>query len=306
MHPPISLLLSSAVVLLTAFLHGKETPQGGSGESAAEIRDAQRPLQPGEYIFIHVLEVSETPSRHRIPEDGIMAYPDVKPFTIRGLTCLEAATLIARQLSQEPQFSEYGGPIVRVTRASPPPRTPAMQELDASVVLKKGDWVDIQFLESQSTPGEGQYQVDANGRVMTSYLISYDGAKAAGLTCRDLAYSIKKTLEDKGYPKATILVRKLPPPVMHGCPSEQPYFLVMGAVAREGKQFYLLGQDLRVSEAIRMAGGIRPGKKATRILIIRKTPLGNRRILVHPMAALGQGKPDHDLFLRRDDVVVVE
>lgn len=299
-------LVSGAAVLLTlTALHGKEAPSKVSGESAAEIREAERRLQPGDHIFIHVLEQSEQPARQLIREDGTLAYYGRQPLPLSGLTCLQAATLIARQMSKKWPFSELGGPIVRVTRAGP---LPSMQDLDASVLLKKGDSLIIQFVDSRTGIREESDRVCEDGRLISlPYSHQVQVQAATGLTCRSLAYNIQNALEKQGSPKVTVLVRKPPPPPkIFGCPVEQPIFLVMGNVMREGKQLFLLGQDLRVSEAIRMAGGIRPGKKAKKIQIIRKTPMGNKRILVHPLAALGLGKQDYDVYLRRDDVVLVE
>lgn len=63
---------------------------------------------------------------------------------------------------------------------------------------------------------------------------------------------------------------------------------------------------MTVSELIRLAGGHTSQKAVPKIQIVRKTPQGNKRILVNAKAILIQKRSEYDLFLRRDDFVIVE
>ncbi len=65
-------------------------------------------------------------------------------------------------------------------------------------------------------------------------------------------------------------------------------------------------KDQTVSGLLERAGGHTSEEAAPKIRIVRKTPLGNKIILVNSKAVLMQKRPEFDLFLREDDVMFVE
>lgn len=83
------------------------------------------------------------------------------------------------------------------------------------------------------------------------------------------------------------------------------FVLVFGAVVKAGK-YDVSEHDITISDLIRRAGGLTPKTKAPKIQIFRKTPQGNKCILVNTQAALNEKRSEYDLFLRRYDVIIVE
>ncbi len=65
-------------------------------------------------------------------------------------------------------------------------------------------------------------------------------------------------------------------------------------------------KELTLTGLLELAGGITSPSKIPVITIVRRTPHGNKTILVNVKAALVQKRKDYDLFLRRDDLVTVE
>jgi len=243
----------------------------------------------------------------QIPADGMLSYSQLGPFNISGLTCGDLAVLICRGMAKQEPFATLGGPAISVTRTSPPPpRVPEkpvlLKDLDNVRKLKAGDHIGTRIWEDKSE--EFQQIIADTGEINAPYV---GLLKAAGRTCRELAEDIKRELENNFFRTATVSVRQLPPqqqPEYCGNNDEYAYVFVQGAVAKAGKHFLWFG-GMSVSDLIREAGGIRRDKKWPRISIIRKTPHGNKSILVTASAALAADS-EYDLLLRRDDVVIVE
>jgi len=87
---------------------------------------------------------------------------------------------------------------------------------------------------------------------------------------------------------------------------DTPGLIVFGFVSKQGKYKLTDDQELTVSGLLHLAGGTISKNKVPKIAIIRKTPQGNKRILVNTKAILVEKRGEYDLFLRPDDVVIVE
>jgi protein involved in polysaccharide export with SLBB domain len=93
------------------------------------------------------------------------------------------------------------------------------------------------------------------------------------------------------------------------CPDDPTYVpsvLVTGKVSKAGKFALPDHEDLTVSGLFRLTGLPASVSSVPKVQIIRKTPQGNKRILVNTKAALVHKRSEYDLFLRPEDVVIVE
>ncbi len=180
-----------------------------------------------------------------------------------------------------------------------------MDALDNSQLLRIGDVISIRVLEDkrEALPS----QISPSGEAYSPYL---GPVKSAGLTSKELAFQLKARLEEqKFFPVAHVMVSldKLAPPGIQGCFSYKIEFVtVFGAVAKAGKYDLPAFEDHTVSDLLHRAGGLTAKQKAPMICIHRKTPQGVKRILVNSQAALNENHGEYDLFLRIDDIVIVE
>ena len=129
--------------------------------------------------------------------------------------------------------------------------------------------------------------------------------KAVGTTPRSLAFQMKSRLEAAGGAVTSVRVghwRGLP----KSDKPDTPDLVVFGFVGRQGKYKWTDDQEVTISGLLRRAGGVTSERKTPKIVIIRKTPQGNKRILVNAGAVLIERRPEYDLFLRPFDVVMVE
>jgi polysaccharide export outer membrane protein len=178
-----------------------------------------------------------------------------------------------------------------------------MEMLDRHRRLKPGDAVSIQVVEDKR---EALIQIVAvTGEIQCPYtgLIS-----VAGLTCRDLAFRCKASLEKNFFKTATVIVfvtQSLP--VWHSSDCHFPEFVVAyGKVLKPGKYEFPYDKGLTVTRFLKLAGGYTSQGQLPKIQIVRHTPQGNKRILVHTRAILIERRSDYDIFLRAQDVVIVE
>lgn len=181
----------------------------------------------------------------------------------------------------------------------------SMECLEHVYPLIAGDWISIRVLGRR--PGIS-CQISPSGAVNVPSLGSI---KAAGLTSKELAFKVKAGLEEKKIlPEAHVVVALDRPspassPARFGACRISETVVVLGAVVKPGR-YELPENGLTLSVLLRQAGGQTSAQKAPKILIQRKTPQGNKRILVNTWAALNENRSDYDLFLRRDDVIMVE
>jgi|UniRef100_UPI003784DFD6 polysaccharide export outer membrane protein len=179
-----------------------------------------------------------------------------------------------------------------------------MDALDNVKKIEVGNLITIQILEDKRDAVQ-QY-VAVSGEIQAPYL---GLTKAVSLTCRTLAYQLKNGLEKGFFKEATVTVTcDFKPHKCEDCSLEFDYSTVvaLGNVSKTGKYLLPEDTDLSVTGLLELAGGTISKKKIPAIVIIRRTPQGNKRILVNTEAALIEKRREYDLFLRRDDVVIVE
>jgi len=174
-----------------------------------------------------------------------------------------------------------------------------MDVLDGQRTLKPDGIISIRIVEDKRDPV--QQVIALTGEVRVPYI---GLVKAAGFTCRELAYKIKAGLEKTGFEKSTVIVSYAGQRVM-GC-YEPPYYVVFGSVLKPGKYDLPVDQEMTISDVVKRAGGTTSKKKIPKIVVVRSTPQGKKLILVNTKAILIEKNSEYDLFLRLHDVVMVE
>lgn len=180
----------------------------------------------------------------------------------------------------------------------------SMDVLDNNQPISVGDTVSIRILEDRRDAL--QQVVAVTGEVQAPYV---GLVNARGKTCRDLAFTIKRELEKNFFKNATVVIAidKLnPADQMKIGESELEFYVMFGFVARQGKYDLPSNEDISISQAILRAGGFAQFAKKNKVKIIRKTPQGNKTILVNVDGIMRQGDLERDIFIRKDDVIIVE
>ena len=180
----------------------------------------------------------------------------------------------------------------------------SMDVLDTTQPISPGDTISIRVLEDRRDAL--QQVVAVTGEVNAPYV---GLVKAQGKTCRELAYSIKRELEKNFFKNATVLVAIDQYSVAaqkRNAVVELEFYVMFGFVARQGKYDLPTDEDITISQAILRAGGFAQFANKGQVKVIRKTPRGNKTILVNVDAIMQRGDLDKDIYLRKDDVESVD
>jgi len=180
----------------------------------------------------------------------------------------------------------------------------SMDVLDNNRPISVGDTISIKIIEDRREAL--QQQVAVTGEVQAPYVGLIN---AKGKTCRDLAYNIKNELEKNFFTKATVVIAidKLNErdQIAEGA-IDLEFYVMFGIVARQGKYDLPSNEDITISQAILRAGGFAQFANKERVKIVRKTPQGNKTILVNVDGIMRKGDLERDIFIRKDDVIIVE
>lgn len=121
--------------------------------------------------------------------------------------------------------------------------------------LKNGDTLDLTFVyvpefnQTVTIQPDGFVSLRAVGDV-----------RAGGLTTPELTQAIEtKYAEIMKKPDVSVEIKDF----------EKPFFLAQGEVQKPGK--YDLRSDIKLSEAVAVAGGLSPNAKPSRVLLFRRT-----------------------------------
>lgn len=184
----------------------------------------------------------------------------------------------------------------------------SMDVLDDTQVIESGDLISMRVVEDRRDPQ--QMRVGATGEVNAPHI---GLVKAAGRTCKQLAYEVKRKLEQNYYNSATVVVaidlKRQDDPnarVRYGS-SEIEFFTVYGQVLRQGKYELPQDEDITISQAILRAGGFAQFANPQRVKLVRKTNgQGNKTIVVNLDSIMRQGNLDYDVYIRKNDVIIVD
>jgi polysaccharide export outer membrane protein len=180
----------------------------------------------------------------------------------------------------------------------------SMDVLDNNRPISVGDTISIRILEDRRDAL--QQVVAVTGEVQAPYV---GLVHARGKTCHDLAFNIKRELEKNFFKNATVVIAidKLNERTqMEEREVDLDFYVMFGIVAKQGKYDLPANEDISISQAILRAGGFAQFANKEKVKIIRKTPHGNKTILVNVDGIMRQGDLERDVFIRKDDVIIVE
>lgn len=182
----------------------------------------------------------------------------------------------------------------------------SMEALDNTLPIQPGDTISMRIVEDRSDPI--QINVGATGEVYAPHI---GLVKAAGRTSRELAFAVKAELEKSYYKQATVVVAIDRRPQddrsnMRTRIDELEFFTVYGQVLRQGKYELPSDEDITISQAILRAGGFAQFANPQKVKLVRKTPQGNKTVLVNLDTIMRRGNMDYDVYLRNSDVIIVD
>jgi polysaccharide export outer membrane protein len=177
----------------------------------------------------------------------------------------------------------------------------SMDVLDDSRPIQPGYVISIRILEDRKDAV--QQKVAVTGEVQVPYI---GLVRAAGKSCRALAYSIKRDLEKSYFITATVVIAIDQIPVEENIRMvEQDTYVMFGFVMKQGKYDLPKYEDLTISQAILRAGGFAQFADVKHVKIVRTTPQGEKRIMVNVDDIMRKGLLQNDIFIRQNDVIIV-
>jgi polysaccharide export outer membrane protein len=173
--------------------------------------------------------------------------------------------------------------------------TTSMEVLDDKRPLRVGDRLSMRVVEDRKSPfglmvtDSGEVDVPLIGRV-----------PAKGLTCRQLAFEIKKPLERDYYYKATVIVGL----DVSGLKSPGRIY-ISGQVHSQGPMDIPADETFTVSKAIMRAGGFADFANKRKVKLVRKTGASTQTTIVDLEAVIRKGRTDKDPVVEPDDTIIV-
>jgi protein involved in polysaccharide export with SLBB domain len=198
--------------------------------------------------------------------------------------------------AQEPTPSNPGG-IARSAAV-----LNSMDVLDDTQPIDPGDIISIRVVEDRREPL--QVRVTATGEIQAPHI---GLVRAAGRTCRELAFAVKRELEKSYYNVATVVVAIDQKGREQTGPGYQiAFFTIYGQVLRQGKYELPADEDVTISQAILRAGGFAQFANPQKVKLVRKTPQGNKTVLVDLDQIMRRGNLEYDIYVRENDVIIVD
>jgi polysaccharide export outer membrane protein len=173
--------------------------------------------------------------------------------------------------------------------------TNSMAVLDDGRTLQKGDVLSYRVVEERKPPmklvvtDSSEVEVPLIGRV-----------GAAGMTCKSLAYRIKKPLEREYFYKATVIIG-----LDAATRRSRGSVYVTGQVRTQGQIEIPPNQRFTVSKAILKAGGLADFANKRKVKLVRKSGGSSKTIIVDLVEIIDRGKMDRDPVLQPDDMIIV-
>ncbi len=210
-----------------------------------------------------------------------------------ALACFFIAVLCAAPASGQ----TTNAPLILPQQPSVP-GSQDMNTLDARQKLGIGDRVSLRVLEDREDArvlmitDAGELDVPELGLV-----------KAAGKTCKDLAYEIKEKLEKTTYYKATVIIGI---DQLNRTISGRKVYVV-GQVRATGAQEIPAGETWTVSKAIMQAGGFTDYADKKRVRLVRgaKNDQETKTEIINVADIWEKGKTAEDLPVEPEDLIYV-
>ncbi len=186
-------------------------------------------------------------------------------------------------------------------------RISSMDALDDSIPLRVGYRVSLRIVEDKEKTLS--LLVQDSGDLVAPHL---GLVRAAGLTCKKIAYNMKRELEKQYFQQATVIVsiESIPRNLSGGAGPgvSEDFFTVFGQVARQGKYEMFADEELSVSHAILKAGGFAPFALTKDVRIIRKVKTESKPVEIHVNVdeIMTKGRLEKDIIVRPNDVIIVK
>ncbi len=214
-------------------------------------------------------------------------------FVIGGV-----AAFTASLHAQETDRAPASGPGLPGDAATEPAATSmnTMSALNDQAKLSKGDRIGYRVVEEQKDPvvlmvsDSGELDVPLAGRIA-----------AAGKTCKQLAYELKPLLEKVYFYHATVIIG-----VDTLSTQSRGKVYLTGQVNRQGAVEIPSNENLTVSKAILLVGGLADFADRRKVKLVRKKLDGTTTTTVVDMVEiLDKGHADRDPVLQPDDMIIV-
>jgi polysaccharide biosynthesis/export protein len=177
----------------------------------------------------------------------------------------------------------------------------SMDVLDDSQPIDPGDIISIRVVEDRREPL--QVRVTATGEIQAPHI---GLIRAAGRTCRELAFAVKRELEKSYYNVATVVVAIDQKGRERTVGYDISFFTIYGQVLRQGKYELPADEDVTISQAILRAGGFAQFANPQKVKLVRKTPQGNKTVMVDLDQIMRRGNLEYDIYVRENDVIIVD
>ena len=214
------------------------------------------------------------------------------PFTIAAIACLAGPGMLwAQESSPMPS-------IPRATTVEPPTtstvmRTNSMTVLDDKKRLGSNDSVSFRVVEDRDNESQ-HLRVNDSGELEVPYI---GLVPAAGRTCKELAYSVKSSLEREYYYHATVIIA-----VDRVSEKSRGKVYVYGNVKGQGPQEIPADETYTVSKAIIRAGGFGDFADKKKVKLSRKN---GQTVIVNLKRIIEEGHTDEDVVVQPDDQIYV-
>jgi polysaccharide export outer membrane protein len=248
----------------------------------AQTGQASLRIAAGDLIDVQVFNTPELSAKMRVSQDGLIKLPDATDVQVAGLTPLQAAASIEKNLR------------------------------DSQVMLDPHVTVLITEYSTQGVSVLGEVKKPGTYLLLGQHSL-YDALSAAGGVTQEAGSSIEVTHQDHPTQPVTVPVNSpnysqlqrmtavKPGDVVVVSHAESIY--VVGDVGHPGEFLIQNGQRLSVLNAIALAQGLNPTAKGSKASIVHKTNTGAETI---PVNLNNVTKVDgENLGLRPGDVLVV-
>jgi polysaccharide biosynthesis/export protein len=213
-------------------------------------------------------------------------------FTLIAATCLTGPFALQAQDSS-PMPSIPKATTVEPSTTSTVMRTNSMNVLDDKKRLGSNDFVSFRVVEDRDNDSQ-HLRVNDSGELEVPYI---GLVQAAGRTCKELAYSVKASLEREYYYHATVIIA-----VDHISEKSRGKIYVYGSVKVQGPQEIPADESYTVSKAVIRAGGFGDFANKRKIRVTRKD---GKNFVIDLKRVIEEGHTDEDLVLQPDDQINV-
>lgn len=172
---------------------------------------------------------------------------------------------------------------------------PAARELDNQHRLRSGDKLSFRVAED----GEEAKSLPVTDSGEIELPLGFGRFAAAGKTCRTLAQEIKVALEKDYYKRATVQL------AIDTYNSVRGKAYVSGQVSKPGPVNIPVDAPLKLSQAILLAGPPTQWAKLTMVKVVRQVGKEAQTMIIDVDAILNKGRPERDITLEPDDLVIV-